>query len=30
MQYNDHAVSMNDKEIEIPKDFIQIEWVSLA
>ena len=30
MQYNDHAKSMNDKAIRIPKEVIWIEWVSLA
>ena len=30
IQYNDHAKSMNDKEIIIPKEVIRIEWVSLA
>ena len=29
IQYNDHAVSMNDKAIRIPKEVIEIEWVSL-
>ena len=26
----DHAASMNDKAIRIPKEVIWIEWVSLA
>ena len=30
IQYNDHAGSMDEKEIQIPKEGIQIEWVSLA
>ena len=29
IQYNDHAASMNDKAIQIPKEIIWIEWVSL-
>ena len=30
IQYNDHAATINDKEIQIPKEVIWIEWVSLA
>ena len=27
IQYNDHAASINDKAIQIPKEVIQTEWV---
>ena len=30
IQCNDHAERMNDKAIQIPKEVIQIKWVSLA